>query len=296
MLDVTLLPSGVSEQVLVTATLARARIRHRVGKLADRSPARSRPTPTPGRNPFFLAVTTPNVVPSGDPQFVRQQDQTNASLLSLAGGPRRGNNYTLEGVAHHRHPESRGDHAVDRSARGSESRRSAPSTRKWAAPAAACSTPSAAPDRTCCTAARSCRTGRSGAMGELFFAKQQKLPKPDGLLLAVRRLRRAGPIVQNRTFFFASTEGYNTLTSRNTVLTLPTALERQRRLLAVGHHHLRPADDARPIPIIPASSSAIRFPNNTIPAERLNPVARSRRCSICRCPRSGKTIAGAGAD
>ena len=55
--------------------------------------------PTAGRNAFYLATTTPNVVPSGDPQFVRQQDQTNSSLLSLGGGPRRANNYTLEGVS-----------------------------------------------------------------------------------------------------------------------------------------------------------------------------------------------------
>src|SRR5437899_139912 len=52
--------------------------------------------PTAGRNPFFLAVTTPGVVATGDPQFVRQQDQTNSSLLNLAGGPRRGNNYTID--------------------------------------------------------------------------------------------------------------------------------------------------------------------------------------------------------
>src|SRR5206468_9147582 len=37
-------------------------------------------------------------VPSGDAQFNRQQDQTNASLMSLGGGTRRGNNYTLDGV------------------------------------------------------------------------------------------------------------------------------------------------------------------------------------------------------
>ena len=40
----------------------------------------------------------PTVIPTGDPQFIRQQDQTNSSLLSLGGGPRRGNNYTLDGV------------------------------------------------------------------------------------------------------------------------------------------------------------------------------------------------------
>jgi hypothetical protein len=55
--------------------------------------------PTAGRNPFFLATITPGVTHTGDPQFIRQQDQTNSSLLSLGGGPRRGNNYTLDGVA-----------------------------------------------------------------------------------------------------------------------------------------------------------------------------------------------------
>ena len=38
------------------------------------------------------------MIPTGDTQFNRQQDQTNASLLSLGGGTRRGNNYTLDGV------------------------------------------------------------------------------------------------------------------------------------------------------------------------------------------------------
>ena len=55
--------------------------------------------PTPARNAFFLSVATPSVVPTGDPQFVRQQDQTNSSLLSLGGGPRRANNYTIDGVS-----------------------------------------------------------------------------------------------------------------------------------------------------------------------------------------------------
>src|SRR5262245_23018569 len=54
--------------------------------------------PAPGRNAFMIGVTVPTVVPTGDTQFNRQQDQTNASLLSLGGGTRRGNNYTLDGV------------------------------------------------------------------------------------------------------------------------------------------------------------------------------------------------------
>src|SRR6267142_4506927 len=54
--------------------------------------------PAPGRNAFMIGTTVPTVIPSGDAQFNRQQDQSNASLLSLGGGTRRGNNYTLDGV------------------------------------------------------------------------------------------------------------------------------------------------------------------------------------------------------
>src|SRR3954451_15637833 len=54
--------------------------------------------PSPGRNAFMIGASVPTVVPSGDAQFNRQQDQTNASLMSLGGGTRRGNNYTLDGV------------------------------------------------------------------------------------------------------------------------------------------------------------------------------------------------------
>src|SRR3954447_4901997 len=54
--------------------------------------------PAPGRNAFMIGTTVPTVIPTGDTQFNRQQDQTNASLISLGGGTRRGNNYTLDGV------------------------------------------------------------------------------------------------------------------------------------------------------------------------------------------------------
>ena len=54
--------------------------------------------PSSGRAAFLVGTTVPTVIPSGDAQFNRQQDQSNASLLSLGGGTRRGNNYTLDGV------------------------------------------------------------------------------------------------------------------------------------------------------------------------------------------------------
>ena len=54
--------------------------------------------PSQGRAAFMIGNTVPTVVPSGDGQYNRQQDQTNVSLVSLGGGTRRGNNYTLDGV------------------------------------------------------------------------------------------------------------------------------------------------------------------------------------------------------
>src|SRR5262249_3372654 len=97
-LDVRLEVGQVTEQVLVTGEAPLIESSNAsVGSTLEKKDLET--LPTPARNVFFLSVTTPNVVPSGDPQFVRQQDQTNSSLLSLGGGPRRANNYTLDGVS-----------------------------------------------------------------------------------------------------------------------------------------------------------------------------------------------------
>ncbi len=54
--------------------------------------------PNTGRNAFMMALFVPTVVHVGDPFYVRQQDQTNATRVSLGGGPMRGNNYLIDGV------------------------------------------------------------------------------------------------------------------------------------------------------------------------------------------------------
>ncbi len=96
--DVSLQVGGIAESVTVTGETplietANASIASAIDK------AQLDVLPTPGRNVFIYAVTTPNVVHTGDPVFVRKQDQTNSSLLSLAGGPLRANNYTVDGVS-----------------------------------------------------------------------------------------------------------------------------------------------------------------------------------------------------
>src|SRR2546422_6697465 len=66
------------------------------GGVLDRQALES--LPAPGRNAFLIGVTVPTVMPVGDPQFNRQQDQTNASRVSLGGGGIRANNYLIDGV------------------------------------------------------------------------------------------------------------------------------------------------------------------------------------------------------
>src|SRR5213596_1476894 len=96
-LDLKLEVGAVAETVAVTAEVPLVETSNAsTGTVLDTLSLQT--LPAPGRNAFMIGVTVPTVIPSGDTQFNRQQDQTNASLLSLGGGTRRGNNYTLDGV------------------------------------------------------------------------------------------------------------------------------------------------------------------------------------------------------
>ena len=98
LMDVTLDVGDIEETVIVTAETPL--IENGTASVASTIDRRQiEVLPSPGRNVFILAVTTPNVVHTGNPVWVKQSDQTNSSLLSLGGGPLRGNNYTIDGVS-----------------------------------------------------------------------------------------------------------------------------------------------------------------------------------------------------
>jgi hypothetical protein len=96
--DFTLEVGGLTEQITVSGE---APLVERASATVATSMSAKDITALPifGRNTFFSAIATPNVIQTGDPQFVRYQDQSNASFLSLGGGPRRGNAYLVEGVS-----------------------------------------------------------------------------------------------------------------------------------------------------------------------------------------------------
>jgi hypothetical protein len=96
-LDVTMEVGQISEEISVTADAPLIETSNAsIGDSLNREILEN--LPAPGRAAFLIAVTVPTVNPIGDPQFNRQQDQSNASLISLGGGGVRANNYLLDGV------------------------------------------------------------------------------------------------------------------------------------------------------------------------------------------------------
>jgi hypothetical protein len=55
--------------------------------------------PLLGRNPFFEGELAQGVVYAANPEFHRMQDQNGNSQVSIAGGPLRTNNYTVDGTS-----------------------------------------------------------------------------------------------------------------------------------------------------------------------------------------------------
>jgi hypothetical protein len=240
--------------------------------------------PTAGRNAFFLSVTTPNVIPSGDPQFVRQQDQTNSSLLSLGGGPRRANNYTLEGVS-----------ITDLRNRPTF----IPSIEAVDEVKVQVSTYDAEMGRTGGGVFNT--VGKSGSnrfhgsgflqnrpewgKGKFFFA--QNLPKPDNYFWLYGGAF-GGPIVRDKTFFWGTTENYRTKTSRSAVLFLPTEQELRGDFSQSGVTIYNPLT-TRPDPNNPGQFIRDPFPGNMIPDGMINPVSRAVAQYFPR-PTSGNSL------
>ena len=134
-----------------------------------------------------------------------------------------------------------------------------------------------------------------GAPGNLYFAKVAGLPKPPQYYYDWAG-SLGGPVVKNKTFFWASLEGYQQKSTRNNVLTLPTALERQgdfsqtrdaQGRLVVLYDPLTTRAD----PNNPGQFIRDPFPGNKIPLNRLNPVAVAMLAGM-PIPASGKSFNG----
>jgi hypothetical protein len=227
-LDVALEPGSIQETVTVTGE----------GALVDTATASTGGTldrrqleqlPSPGRNAFLIGVTVPTVNPVGDPQFNRQQDQTNASRVSLGGGGVRANNYLLEGVPI---TELRGRAIAN------------PTIEAIAEVKVQVHTYDAEMGRTGGGVFNvSARSGTNDYHGSVFYQTRpvwgQSLnffserdggtKESTGIADSYYRLYGGsvgGPIFRNQTFFWLAAEGYRSLTTRGLQYVWPTARQR----------------------------------------------------------------------
>ncbi|MGE0812089.1 MAG: TonB-dependent receptor [Vicinamibacterales bacterium] len=227
--------------------------------------------PSGGRSAFLFAVTLPTVVASGDPQFNRQQDQTNASLLSLGGGTRRGNNYLIDGVpvtdlrnraSANPTIEALDDVAVQVHNYDAETGRTGGGTFN--------------------VATRSGTNSWRGSgfyqnrpkwgMANNFFSEKAGVPLPD-TYFHLGGGGFGGPILKNRTFFWVAGEGYGSNTTRNGSLRLPTAREKAGDFSQSFDSNGNLVVVYDPLTGDANGNGRTPFPGNIIPANRLNPVA-----------------------
>ena len=259
--DVSLSVGGIAESVTVTGETplietADASISSAIDK------AQLEVLPTPGRNLFIMSVTTPNVVHTGDPVFVRQQDQTNSSLLSLGGGPLRGNNYTVDGVAisdmRNRAViipgfEATEEMKVQINSYDAEMGRTGGAvfntihksgSNSWNGSALYQTRPN---------------WGRS----KTYFQSEKAADAPYDLWGG----SFGGPIVRDKAFFWFSTEGYKNVDLRNDVMFFPSQAMAQGDFSGFG----------RPIynPFTAGGGNRAQFPGNRIPANLIDPVGQS---------------------
>ncbi len=227
--------------------------------------------PSGGRAAFLFAVTVPTVVASGDSQYNRQQDQTNAALLSLGGGTRRGNNYLLDGVP-----------ITDMRNRATAN----PTMESVEEVGIQVHTYDAETGRTgggiFNVAAKSGNNSwRGSGLYQLrpkwgssnnYFSELAGQPKPN-TYYHLGAGSFGGPILRNRTFFWFAAEGYGTNETRGGNLRMPTSRERRGdfsqsfdsagRLVVIYDPLTGNADGTGRSP----------FPGNIIPADRINPVS-----------------------
>ena len=233
--------------------------------------------PAAGRAAFLVGVSIPTVIPSGDAQFNRQQDQTNASLLSLGGGTRRGNNYTLDGVpvtdltnraVANPTIESLEDvkvqvHTYDaemgRTGGGVFNTTLKSGSNQWRGTAFFQTRPvwGSANNYFSQKALEQCSANDSNCV---------TLNKKQDTAWYTPGAGFGGPIVKNRTFFWFATEDYHNISTRNSPgIVIPTAAERLGDFSAT-------TSGSTPVRIYDPLTH-IQFPNNIIPANRINPIA-----------------------
>ena len=171
----------------------------------------------------------PTVTPSGDPQFNRQQDQTNASLVSMGGGGVRANNYLLDGVPI---TELRGRAVLNPTIESVDEVKVQVHTydAEMGRTGGGVFNVAAKSGTNVFHGSGFYQTRPVWGVSENFFVEKTGQTKEEsGLADTYYRLYGGGvggPIWKNRTFFWTATEGYRSNTTRNEQQVWPSLRQR----------------------------------------------------------------------
>ncbi len=278
-LDLTLELGQVTEQVNVTAEApALETADASTGQLIDNRKITD--LPLLGRNPFFAGQLAQGVVYAANPQFHRMQDQNGNSQVSISGGPLRTNNYLVDGISitdsNNRavivpSPEAVQELNLQSSTYDAEVSRTGGGTFN--------------------TSLRSGTNDLHGsAVGHIretdwlannFFANLHGQPRPNSPFKDFA-FSLGGPVVvpklyngRNRTFFFASDEGYRETDGSTTTLATPTALQLQGNFSQTVNKNGAPQIIYDPLSTNLSTGARTPFAGNIIPLSVQNPVGQA---------------------
>jgi hypothetical protein len=262
-LDLTMEVGAITENVTVTGEAPLIETANASqGTVLDSAALQS--LPSPGRSAFMIGTTVPTVIPTGDTQFNRQQDQTNASLLSLGGGTRRGNSYVLDGVPI---TDMRNRAVANPTIEALEDMKVQVHTYD----AEMGATGGGVFNTTLKSGTNTLRgtgfyqTRPISLLKNNFFSDKAGIAKPESPYY-LGGFGFGGPIVKNRTFFWVAGEDYTDVQTRNAAEVMPTARERAGDFSRTTNAAGAPVVIYDPLTHLP-------FPGNVIPASRINPVS-----------------------
>jgi hypothetical protein len=268
-MDIALEIGAIEETILVTGDAPLIETSNAsTGDVLDNATLQA--LPSISRMAYLVSNTLPTVTYTGNPNMNRMQDQTEASKISLGGGPSTGNNYLLDGFP-----------ITDLQSRASAN----PSIEMLEDVKVQIHTYDAEMGRTgggvFNASARSGSNAFRGSafglmrpgslIGQNFFLNLQGRPNPDQFW------RNAGggfggPVIRGKTFFWFAAEGYRDGLTQNGNLHVPTQAMRNGDFSALTDTSGRPIIIYDPLTTDPATGARQPFPGNIIPANRFNAV------------------------
>src|SRR3954465_8343030 len=265
-LDITLEVGALEETITVTGESPLIETTNAsTGDVLDTKTLES--IPTAGRSVFLMANLQPTVQTSGNAHWNRMQDQVGNSAVSMGGGPVRANQFLVDGFP-----------VTDLQNRASTN----PTIEAIQDMKVQVHTYDAEMGRTGGGVMN--MTGRSGAND--FHGSGYTVFRPEKWVaqLLIPKLQNqpnvpeywrnggggvGGPIVKNKTFFWVAGEKYVDNQPQQTTVLVPTAAELTGNFNGVTRNN----SAGQPVQVnIKDPLTGQPFPNNQIPASRLNPV------------------------